>query len=39
MRWNRVLTEEGSTIRLYKDVYGQGGNFLRRDWYVGEPPK
>lgn len=39
VRWNRVLNEEGSTIRLFKDVYNQGGKWLRRDWYVGGPPK
>lgn len=39
VKWNRVLNEEGSTIRLFKDVYGQAGNYLRRDWYVGGPPK
>lgn len=39
VRWNRVLDAEGSTIRLYKDVYNQGGNWLRRDWYVGGPPR
>lgn len=37
VRWNRILDREGHTIRLYKDVYEQGGNFLRRDWYVGGP--
>jgi len=39
VKWNRVLNEEGSTIRLFKDVYDQGGKYLRRDWYVGGPPK
>lgn len=39
VKWNRVLNEEGSTMRLFKDVYGQGGDFLRRDWYVGGPLK
>jgi uncharacterized protein RhaS with RHS repeats len=39
VRWNRILTEEGGTLRLFKDVYNQGGNFLRRDWYVGGPPR
>ena len=39
VKWNRVLNEEGSTIRLFKDVYDQAGNYLRRDWYVGGPPK
>jgi RHS repeat-associated protein len=39
VKWNRVLNEEGSTVRLFKDVYDQGGKFLRRDWYVGGPPK
>ena len=33
VRWNRILDSEGNTVRLYKDVYGQGGNFLRRDPY------
>lgn len=33
----RVLKEEGSTIRLFKEVYRQGGEFLRRDWCIGEP--
>lgn len=37
VRWNRVLDAEGNTIRLYKDVYDQGGRFIRRDWYVGGP--
>ena len=37
VRWSRVLTEDGSTLRLYKDVSGQGGDFLRRDWYRGGP--
>ena len=37
VKWNRILNEEGSTIRLFKDVYDQGGNYLRRDWYVGGP--
>lgn len=37
VRWNRVLGHEGSTIRLFKDVFGQGGDFIRRDWYVGGP--
>jgi hypothetical protein len=37
VRWNRVLSGEGSTIRLFKDVFGEGGEFLRRDWYVGGP--
>lgn len=36
-RWNRILSGEGSTIRLFKDVFGQGGEFIRRDWYVGGP--
>ncbi len=36
-KWNRVLNEEGSTLRLFKDVYNQGGKYLRRDWYVGGP--
>lgn len=39
VRWNRILDEKGSTMRLFKDVYDQGGNYLRRDWYVGGPPK
>lgn len=39
VKWNRVLNEEGRTIRLFKDVYDQGGNYLRRDWYMGGPPK
>ena len=33
VRWNRILNQEGSTIRLFKDVFGQGGEFIRRDWY------
>jgi RHS repeat-associated protein len=37
VRWNRILDAEGNTARLFKDVYGQGGEFLRRDWYVGGP--
>jgi RHS repeat-associated protein len=39
VKWNRVLDEEGNTIRLYKDVYDRGGSFLRRDWYVGHSAK
>jgi hypothetical protein len=39
VRWSRTLDEEGRTIRLFKDVYDQGANFLRRDWYKGGPPK
>jgi hypothetical protein len=34
VRWNRILNAEGSTVRLFKDVYNQAGNFVRRDWYV-----
>ncbi|HRQ78493.1 MAG TPA: RHS repeat-associated core domain-containing protein [Gemmatimonadaceae bacterium] len=34
VRWNRVLNAEGSTVRLFKDVYDQAGSFLRRDWYI-----
>jgi hypothetical protein len=37
VRWNRIMDESGHTIRLFKDVYGQGGNHFRRDWYVGGP--
>jgi uncharacterized protein RhaS with RHS repeats len=37
VRWNRILGENGSTVRLFKDVYDQAGDFLRRDWYVGGP--
>lgn len=33
-RWNRILNSEGRTIRLFKDVFGQGGEFIRRDPYV-----
>jgi hypothetical protein len=36
-RWNRILDSDGNTVRLFKDVYDQGGDFLRRDWYVGGP--
>jgi RHS repeat-associated protein len=36
VRWNKVLNQEGGTVRLFKDVYNQGGNFLRRDWYIPE---
>lgn len=39
VRWNRILDEEGRTIRLFKDVYDQGANFLRRDPYVPRPPQ
>jgi hypothetical protein len=39
VKWNRILSEEGNTVRLYKDVYNQGGNFERRDWYFGQPRK
>jgi hypothetical protein len=39
VNWNRVRDENGSTMRLFKDVYDQGGDYLRRDWYVGGPPK
>lgn len=39
VKWNRILDREGSTIRLFKDVYGRGGEYLRRDWYVGGPPR
>jgi len=34
VNWNRILEAEGRTVRLYKDVYNQGGNFLRRDPYI-----
>lgn len=34
VRWNRVLNAEGSTVRLFKDVYDEAGSFLRRDWYI-----
>jgi hypothetical protein len=37
VRWNRALGADGRTMRLYKDVYDQGGNYVRRDWYVGGP--
>ena len=39
VKWTRILDEDGKTARLYKDVYDQGGKFLRRDWKVGGPPK
>ncbi|MEP6763888.1 MAG: hypothetical protein ABJB66_06235 [Gemmatimonadaceae bacterium] len=39
VRYNKIFSEEGKTMRMYKDVYGQGGDFIRRDWYVGGPPK
>lgn len=39
VRWSKILGEDGKTMRLFKDVYDQGANFLRRDWYVGGPPK
>lgn len=37
VRWNRVLIEDGSTLRLCNDVFGHGGDFLRRDLYRGGP--
>jgi len=39
VRWNKILDESGRTIRLFKDVYNQGGKWLRRDWKVGGPPQ
>jgi RHS repeat-associated protein len=39
VRWNRILDADGNTVRLFKDVYDQGGKFLRRDWYVGGLPR
>jgi RHS repeat-associated protein len=38
VRWNKVVNSEGQTIRLYKDVYGQGGDFIRRDPYTIRRP-
>jgi hypothetical protein len=39
VRWQRTLNEEGRTIRLFKDVFNQGGDWIRRDWKVGGPPR